>query len=506
MKLFNTGVLFFMAKKEKKVKGPESVGFKEIFGSTALSTNNGLAAVFMSTMLMNFLTDYAGLGAWGATLATTLLLAARIIDAVDDPIQGIIMDRGKVSKYGKYKPFFMLSIIMTTIGVIALYALPDALSKTPLLVTIWVIFFYFVYDIGASFYNQNLLFRTMTNDPDERAKLLVGPRLWVMILGMFSAGMTVIIVSIQAAVGSFKTAYMILTACAMGLSFLISVLGWFLVKEKHVVEQDEEEKATLADFFELFKTNKPMVIDFCKNLFTGFIWTFLFAAPTYYVKYAYCADLNTGEVFYEKLGIYSMIVSLMMLFPLLIGTIIATPILKAFKGDFVKMQKFDYAMMGVGGLILFAGQILGILQKVPAMFFAGMFIMALFIGVDFIPGSQIGMELMDYTIYSTGKDRSALTGVLGKFLEKAQTAVSSALVGLILIAIGYQVDSVTGNYVGDLAKMPSMLTWMIVVIGALPAICAIIGILILNKYPIDQEERAKIREYIKEHQSDKVQV
>ena len=97
-----------MAKKEKKVKGPESVGFKDIFGITALSTNDGLAAVFMSTMFMAYMTDYAGLGAWGATLATTLLLVARIIDAVDDPIQGFILDKGKVGKHGKYKPFFML--------------------------------------------------------------------------------------------------------------------------------------------------------------------------------------------------------------------------------------------------------------------------------------------------------------------------------------------------------------------------------------------------------------
>ena len=51
-----------MAKKEKKVKGPESVGFKEIFGVTALSTNNGLANVFMSSLFMIFMTDYAGLG------------------------------------------------------------------------------------------------------------------------------------------------------------------------------------------------------------------------------------------------------------------------------------------------------------------------------------------------------------------------------------------------------------------------------------------------------------
>lgn len=494
-----------MAKKEKKVKGPEHVGFKEIFGITALSTNEGLSAIFMSTMFMTFMTDYAGLGAWGATLATTLLLVARVIDAVDDPIQGMIMDSGKVGKHGKYKPFFMLSIIMTTLGTVALYALPDAITKTPIVVTIWVIVFYFIFDIGHSFYNQNLLIKTMTSDPDQRAKLLIGPRLWVMILGMFGSALTAIAVTIQAMTGSYKTAYSLLALVCMGVAALISVLGWFMVKEKHVVQQDEEEKVKFSDFFQLLKDNEAILIDFFKNLFTGFIWTFLFAAPVYYVKYAYCTNLATGEVDMAKMATYSLIVSLMMLFPLLFGTIIATPLLKAFKGDFVKMQKFDYAMQGLGGLVMFVGQLLGILQKVPALFFAGMFIMALFIGVDFVPGSQIGMEIMDYTIYKTGKDRSALTGALGKFLEKAQSAVSAALVGAILIAIGYQVDSVTGNYVGDLAKMPTMLTWMIVIIGALPAVMAIIGIFVLNKYPINPTLRTEIQEYIKNHQSHKTE-
>ena len=494
-----------MAKKEKKVKTAESVGFKEMFGVTALSTNNGIAVTFMSSLFMVYMTDYAGLGAWGATLATTLLLAARIIDAVDDPIQGFIMDSGKVGKHGKYTPFFMVSIDMTFIGTVALYALPNAITKTPLLVTIWVIFFYLVYDIGTSFYNPNLLYRTMTSDPEQRAKLLIGPRLWVMILGMFGAALSVIVVSIQAAVGSFKTAYMILALVSMLISSAVSIIGWFMVKEKHVVEQDEEDKVRFSDFFTLLKENDAILVDFFKCVFTGFIWTFLFAAPVYYVKYAYCTDLTTGVFDTAKYGTYSMIVSLMMLFPLLIGTMVATPILKAFKGDFVKMQKFDYLMQGVGGLVLFVGQILGILQKVPAIFFAGMFIMAMFIGIDFVPGSSIGMEIMDYTIYKTGKDRSALTGVLSKFLEKAQSAVSSALVGGILIAIGYQVDSVTGNYIGDLAKMPTLLTWMIVVMGVVPAAFAIIGILILKKYPIDHAKRLEIQEYIKEHQSKKVE-
>ena len=489
--------------KTPKAKNPEAVGFKEIFGTTALSTNNGIASVFMASMFMAFMTDYAGLGKMGATLATVLLLAARIVDAVDDPIQGFIMDSGKIGKHGKYKPFFLLSIIMTTIGVICLYALPGGITSSAVLVSVWVIFFYLVYDIGMSFYNQNLLFRTMTNDPGERSKLLIGPRLWVMILGIFGSAMAAIAVSIQAVTGSYKTAYMILAIVVMLVSFVISIIGWFLVKEKHVVEQDPEDKVKFSDFFELMRTNKPMMLNFFKNLFTGFIWTFLFAAPMYYVKYAYAADLTTGEVNMEYYATLSMVVSLMMMFPLILGTIAATPVLKAFKGNFLKMHIFDLGLQGVSGLLMFIMQILGLLGRSPVFFFIPMFLMAFAVGIDFVPGSNLSMEIMDYTIYKTGKDRSALTGVLEKFLEKAQSAVSSAIVGGVLIAIGYQVDSVTGNYAGDLAKMPTMLTWMIVIIGLVPAILAVIGILIIRTYPINQSMRQDIQQFITTHQTKK---
>ena len=86
------------------------------------------------------------------------------------------------------------------------------------------------------------------------------------------------------------------------------------------------------------------------------------------------------------------------------------------------------------------------------------------------------------------------------FLQKAQNAVSSALVGGILIAIGYEVDSVTGDYIGELSALPPMLTWMTVVMGLIPAILAVIAVLIINHYPVDQAKRKEIQTYINEHQ------
>ena len=484
--------------RKNKVKNPEAVGAKECIGVTALSTMGGVAAIFMSTMFMQYMTDYAGLGAWGASLATILLLVARLFDAVDDPIQGFIMDSGKVGKHGKYKPFFMISIIMTAAGTILLYIMPDAVAANPVLVTVWVIFFYLVYDIGTSFNNGNLLYRTMTDDVNERSKLVIGPRLWVMIIGMLGSAMMMVIVAVNSFTGSYKKSYALVATVASLIAAVISVIGWLMVKEKHVVQQDEEEKVKLKDFFELFKVNKAMVVHFCKNIFAGFIWTLLFATPTYYVKWGFCTDLSTGEVDMALLGTYSLIVSMMMLLPLLFGTFLATPLMKLLKSP-IRLTRLNLLLQAIGGGVLFVAQILGVLQNTPWLFFLGMFIMALAIGVDFVPQSTVEMEIMDYTIYKTGKDRSALSGVVSKFLEKAQTALSSALVGAILIAIGYNVDSVTGDYAGDIANIPTMLNWFIVVMGLVPCILGIIAFVIYRFYPIDNTVRADMRKYLEEH-------
>lgn len=482
---------------KKNNSNPEILGFKAKVGTTLLSTNSAIASIFMSSMFMSYMTDYAGLGTWGATLATVLLLVARVVDAVNDPLQSMIMDNAKPGKYGKYKPFFMLSIIMTTIGVIALYGLPKAIVSNVVIVVFWVIFFYLIYDIGTAFYNINLLVHTMTTDSTERGKLIIGPRIWQMILSIVGSGFIAMAVTLYGVVGSYNLAFMILATIATVLASILSVVGWFMVEERHIVVEDNHEKVRFKDFITLLKENDAILIDFVKNMFAGFIWTMLFAAPTYYIKWGMATNLTTGEVDMALFGKYSIIVSMMMLLPFLLSTIVAAPVLKhVFKGNVVKMQKFDYLMQGIGGLIIFVSHITGIVKVVPMTFFVGMFIMAFFIGIDFVPGNAIAMDIMDYTLYKTGKNRAAMTSVFTIFLGKAQTAVSSTLVGAILILIGYNVDSVTGNYIGELSSIPSMLTGMATITGLVPAVLAIIAIYVLGKYPITPEVKAEMEKVI----------
>jgi Na+/melibiose symporter-like transporter len=120
----------------------EKLGVKNVLGTTIMGAAEGFAAGLMTSWFMIYLTDYAGLGKWAAALGSTVLLAVRAFDAVNDPLQGWIMDNAKISKIGKYKPFIILSIIMMLIGVSAMFFIPAPLLSNPVAVGTWIVFFY----------------------------------------------------------------------------------------------------------------------------------------------------------------------------------------------------------------------------------------------------------------------------------------------------------------------------------------------------------------------------
>ena len=220
-----------------------------------------------------------------------------------------------------------------------------------------------------------------------------------------------------------------------------------------------------------------------------FIWTFLFATMTYYIKWAYCADLTTGAVDTAKFGTLNLIASMLMFLPLIVGTFIAGPLMKKF-GSPIKFHRVLILCQSIPCVILFVLEVLGVLAMSPVPFFVCAAITTTALGADFIPGETINIECMDYEIYKNGRDRSALCNACNKFLNKAQSAVSTVMVSAVLLAIGYEVDSVTDTFIGELSAIPTMLTWFIVVMGLVPGILGIVAWLFLKKYPVTNEIRA----------------
>ena len=479
----------------KKVKDPNRLRFRDYFGTTAMAVCEGITAALMTSWFLVYLTDYAGLGAWGATLGTVLLMLGRLFDAVNDPIEAWIMDRAKVGKHGKYKPFILLSTLMMMIGVSALFFIPEGITGSPVLVSIWVIVGYLLYDIGYSFYAPNLVYRTLTTDQTARGKLIIGPRLIGMITGMVCGGLVGIVQGVNAGIGNMHTAFGVTVMIMVIGCGIVSLLGGAVVKEKYHATVENDEKVKITDIFKVLKRNKALGTVTVSLLFSGFIWTFLFATMLYYVKWAYCADLTTGAVDAATYGTLSLIGSMMMFMPLIIGTVIATPLMKALKSA-MKLHRLLILVEAVVGGALFVLHIVGILPNSPVLFFSLLAITATCIGIDYIPQETVNLECMDYELYVGGKDRSALCNACNKFVNKLQNAFASGIVGVVLTAIGYNVDSATDTYLGELSAIPNLLSWFIVIMGLVPCVLGVVAWVVLGKYPITDEIRGKMKELL----------
>lgn len=472
----------------KKEKEPGRLRFADYFGTTAMGATEAISAALLSSWFMLYLTDYAGIGKWGTILGSSLLLVTRLLGLVTSPVGGLIIDRAKITRIGKYKPFIMLSTAMTTIGLCFLFFLPEAFSDNPVMICVWILFFYILCDIGSAFYTPSLVYRTLASDQTERGKLLVGPRYASVLIGMTVGGLIPMVNKVNESIGNMHTSFGITVAIYVVALAAVSLLGICFVKEKYHSKETGTEKVKITDIFAVLKNNSAMRTSVFAQVFSGFMSTFLFATMTYYLKWAYCADLSDGSINSEKYGTLSMLGSLMMILPLILGTAIAAPLMKAFKSA-IKLRRFLLLTEGIVGALLFVLHITGTLQTSPFLFFALVSVTSTCMGVDYVPHETINLECIDYEVYLSGKDRAALCYACNKVVAKVQNAISSGLVGFLLVAIGYNVDSATDTYLGELSALPSLLTWFIVIMGLVPCALGIISYLILKRYPITDEIR-----------------
>lgn len=88
---------------------------------------------------------------------------------------------------------------------------------------------------------------------------------------------------------------------------------------------------------------------------------------------------------------------------------------------------------------------------------------------------------------------AAMTTAVNNVVQKTQSAIAVAIPGIILMTVGYSVDSVTGAYAGDLTRLPGMVTGLTVAITLLPMVVSVVAWAVYKfAYPITPEFREKM--------------
>jgi len=142
-----------------------SFTLKETFGYASGCFGNTMGQDMVGTFTVLFLTKYVGIE---AALITILMVIAKVITIVADPVIGGILDHG-IGKQRKSmtKPFLLLTPIPLSITSVLLFVIP---GKSMTFRIIWVFAFYLIFCISDALYDMTLLTMSvrMTKNPKDR--------------------------------------------------------------------------------------------------------------------------------------------------------------------------------------------------------------------------------------------------------------------------------------------------------------------------------------------------
>ncbi|MGJ8653619.1 MAG: MFS transporter [Opitutaceae bacterium] len=257
---------------------PERSSYPTRFSYAASDMAGQLIFQVVNLFLFLFYTDYLGIS---PTVAGTIMLIARLEDAFDTPIWGIIIDKTN-SKYGKSRPWFLwLCIPFAVFGVLT-FLTPDFsdLGKAIYAGATYII-------LGSIYTGINTpvtsILSALTQDPKERVTLtcyrMIGSKMGVLLVNLSFFGLVAYMGQGDDKIGVFRT--MLIFASGSVLLYLIAFRN---LKE---VVPVEHKPMPIKRAFQAFKGNWPWIILFtsCLCFWVAFISRFIVIA--HFFKYVW---------------------------------------------------------------------------------------------------------------------------------------------------------------------------------------------------------------------------
>lgn len=191
----------------------------------------------------------------------TVMMAARVFDAFNDPFMGVIVAKTK-TKWGRLRPWILAGTVLNALTIYALYATPANMKDSAL--RMWLIIFYFAW--GITYTLMDIPFWSMipaiTNPGDDREQLTSLARTCSAIGDAIPTVLTMTIVpilSMSSIIADYKIGFK-WWALIIAVVFVISEATCvFLVPEKTL--DAEQETTKIKDMFvSLFKNDQAMTV------------------------------------------------------------------------------------------------------------------------------------------------------------------------------------------------------------------------------------------------------
>lgn len=385
-----------------------------------------LSVLTLNMYLLYFYTNVMGIS---GTAAGTLLLVARIWDAINDPMMGMIIDNTH-SKHGKCRPYLLYCAVPAGLFLFLTFAAPD-MSNTAKLVWAYVTYIGQGMLYTATGLSYTSLISRITDDPIERVGLNQSRAFISMFAAIFISSMTLPIIQAIGAHSSERSGFAITVGVYGALQALCYLCVFWLTKGYDRQEPKlPKESGQSAGAREMFKSLGYIV----KNP----LWRWLAVGTMlYYTSSAITQGILVYYVKYylerpDLVGVASMCS--------MVSSFLSIVLLKVFAK---KLGKAKSCALGVATAIVCLLIRLTTHDSIIPLYLACLLVSGFGLGLFSSLLVPSLMDSIDYGEWQHGKRNDALVMSANSFGNKLGGGIGGALMGFLLDMMHYDSTAVT---------------------------------------------------------------
>jgi len=456
----------------KLAERPDKLSRKTKLGYGIADLGGNLLFTVAGFYFLNFLVDSLGLA---AGLAGTALFIGTIWDAITDPAMGYISDRTR-TRWGRRRPYMAVGAVFLLIFMILMFTDPGLRSDRQLFV--WVVIINCLLNTAYTLVNipYSALAPELTGDFHERT-VLNGYRMTFAVFGtLVGAGAVIPLVN---AFGGTVMGWTI-TGGILGAIMAVSSLTTVVVVKENLGAPVTRQSRIIRSYLQVLSM---------KEFLTAVIpWAFHITGVT-------IIQANL-KFFYKHIYENESMFQIALLF-LLVVSLAFIPVWVRISKTIGKKRCYNIGMLIVAAMVLvfaFVGPLL------PVWF---SFVIMALAGVGFstqyaIPYALVP-DVVEFDFAENGTRREGVFYGMWTFSSKLGRALAIGMSGWILAAFKYVEASAA---VPDPVQAPLALTGIRILVGPVPAIFFVAGVIVLSFYPITRDVYEKIMEKVRKREQE----
>ena len=435
---------------------------KVSWGVGGLGTTSML--YLLSTFVVFFLVRHVGVP---AAIATSLLAATRLYDALINPVVGSLSDRS-ASRWGRRRPWMLAGAVLAPLGCLAVFH-PPALPPGPALyVAIFVALALFCTAYSLFAIPFSALGAEMTDDYGERASVMAWRTFWVYTAGIvITAGAPAMIKwlgSDRAAYGAMSWVAAAVIGATMFWVVAFSAGARVTVRSLHTVSALASLRTALS--------NKPFLIVLLTKMMGQLGTAFLGASTLFFMHDV----LRRDEGALAILGLVSNVIG-----------VISVPVW----GRLLRHYERRPLLIGMlsANALTYLSWFIASPTEPQAIFVVRAFLLgALGAGSVLVAMAMIA-DTIEYDRLRTGLRRE---GLFFGALELMQT--TSFVLGPLLTGVAFAAAGLKSGHIAAGAQPPQAIMMIRIAMSFVPAACSLAGVALALRYPLDAIKLAAMRE------------